>query len=368
MKSVLIASTLLVSGLGGTAHANVGVFTGYGHSIELSSTEEIQMVSEKVVIVPGRGRFLFDGSVPGMDQVEYRCTFVLKNLKDKKVTVQVGFPLNTQFLRPPYDNKKKKTADLVTQYSFLAQEEEFQYSVRYVAGDRKKKLKNVFLWKMTFAPEETRTLRVSYRMPISMTLASTAIKRGVRDYGKRWYRNLETCMIETFGYVTKTGKSWSGKIEDAGFRVYVRGFEDYLERRPFGDETGPGTRAKSRGRFPVRVPMVVRTLSPAGWTSKDDGFLERSHRNYEPTENFLFRYYIIPFPRTPGEVKRMIPILSPKGMTAEDRQDLADIFREFNGKKTGNPRIAKFVRNQVWFGKARRHKIPESVLKAIETG
>ena len=60
--------------------------------------------------------------------------------------------------------------------------------------------------------------------------------------------------------------------------------------------------------------------------------------------------------------------LAPDGMPAEDRKDLADILREFNGVKTGNERIAKFVQNQVWFGKPGEMRIPDSVLEAIEKG
>ena len=89
------------------SEANVGVFTGYGHSIELTSTDQIQMVREEVTIIPGRGRFQFSGSVPGMDRVEYDCRFELKNLGEDSATIQVGFPLNSQFLSPPYDQDQK---------------------------------------------------------------------------------------------------------------------------------------------------------------------------------------------------------------------------------------------------------------------
>jgi len=277
----------------------------------------------------------------------------------------VGFPLNSQFLRPPYD-RNRKTSDLVAKYSFIAQEEEFQYSVRYVAGDREKKLKNLFLWEMSFAAGEARTLRVTYSMPISLTLASTAIKHESSDYGKQWYRGLEGCTLELFGYVTKTGRSWSGPIKKARFRVYVRGFEDYIRQRPFVEEVDAKERAKARERFPVWVPMVLRTTSAGDWKMGDKGFLELSYENYEPAENLLFLYYFLSFPRTADDARRLMEKLSPEGMSAEDRQDLADIFREFNGTKTGNRRIAKFLENQVWFGKKPQEKIPDSVLEAIQ--
>ncbi|MDJ0523650.1 MAG: hypothetical protein QNJ90_16390 [Planctomycetota bacterium] len=365
MRTMLVVTALVVVSLAGTARANVGVFTGDGHSIELSSTKAIQMVSEDVTITPCRGRFLFDGTVPGMDRVEYDCRFVLKNLKKEKVTIQVAFPLNSQFLRPPYD-AKKKTSDLIAQYGFIAQEEDRQYSVRYVAEDREKKLKTLFTWEMTFAPEQVRRLRVTYAMPMSVTLASTAKKHEDSEYGKPWYRNLEGCMLQLFGYVTKTGKSWAGPIQRARFRVYVKGFEQYIRQRPLIEGGSDEDRAMAKTRFPVWVPLPLRITSSGDWRPDGSGFLEMTQENYEPEENFRFAYYFLSFPRTVEAARRLMQKLSPKGLSAEDRQDLADILREFNGTKTGNKRIAKFLANQVWYGKKPQQTVPDAVLKAIQ--
>ena len=109
-----------------------------------------------------------------MDSVRFDCKFVLKNLTDKETTIKAGFPLNSQFLNPPYDKNKQTSDILVARYNFIAQTEDQQFSVKYAAGDRKKKLKNLFLWEMKFAPNESKTLRVTYSMPISMTLARTS--------------------------------------------------------------------------------------------------------------------------------------------------------------------------------------------------
>jgi hypothetical protein len=143
-RALLLAMVLLCTWSMGPAHANVGVFTGYGHTIELTRTDDVQMVSEDVTIVPGRGRFHFDGSVPGMDRVDFNCRFRLKNKKSEPINIRVGFPLNSQFLNPPYD-RTAKTSTLVAQYHFIAQEEGLIYTVEYVPGDRGNNLKNLFL-------------------------------------------------------------------------------------------------------------------------------------------------------------------------------------------------------------------------------
>jgi len=103
------------------------------------------MVKEEVTIIPGRGRFQFNGGVPGMYRVEYNCKFELKNLTDIPTKVQVGFPLNAQFLKPS-NIHDQKVEDLVAKYRFIVQEDQHIHSLRFSPGDREKKLKNLFLW------------------------------------------------------------------------------------------------------------------------------------------------------------------------------------------------------------------------------
>lgn len=84
-----------------------------------------------------------------MDQVAYDCRFELKNLSEDLAKIQVGFPLNSQFLSAPYD-QDQKVEDLVAQYRFIVQEGKKIHSLRYAAGDEEKKLKNLFLWDLEF--------------------------------------------------------------------------------------------------------------------------------------------------------------------------------------------------------------------------
>src|ERR1700746_583606 len=79
--------------------ADAGVFTGNGQNLHQITSKTIQLGSIDVTIVLGRGPFLFDGTVPGMDRAEYRCEFVLRSLSDKDEKVEVGFPVDSQFAR-----------------------------------------------------------------------------------------------------------------------------------------------------------------------------------------------------------------------------------------------------------------------------
>lgn len=342
--------------------ANVGVFTGYGHSIELTSSKQIKMVREEVTIIPGRGRFQFDGGVAGMDRVEYDCKFELKNLSDKKAKIQVGFPLNSQFMNPPY-SRDKKVENLVAQYRFLVQEEERIYSLRYASGDKTKKLKNLFLWDLNFEAGETKHIRVSYVMPISMTLASSNKDGMLHEDKQNWTEILESCVLEYFGYVTETGKSWSGTIDEAKFRVYTKGFDDYLLNRPAVEGITEEEKKDYLKKLTAWNPTVCRIIEPEGWKMSDKGFYELQIKNYKAEKNLSFMYYLLVIPQNVEDARRLI---KKANLNSSQCKDLADIVREFNGEKTGNKNIKKFLSNQVWYGVKPLRKIPKEVISYIE--
>ena len=96
---IVLVLSFLILGTSSPAAADAGVFTGNGQNLRQISSKSIQLVSIDVSIIPGRGPFLFDGTVPGMDEVHYECAFVLHNLTDKPEEVQVGFPVDSQFAK-----------------------------------------------------------------------------------------------------------------------------------------------------------------------------------------------------------------------------------------------------------------------------
>src|SRR5579862_2370646 len=106
LRAVSLISLLVFSS--GLALADAGVFTGNGQNLRQITSKEIRLKSIEVNVVLGRGPFLYDGTVPGMDEVRYDCTFVLQNLTNSTEDVQVGFPVDSEFARR---RERDKTAE-----------------------------------------------------------------------------------------------------------------------------------------------------------------------------------------------------------------------------------------------------------------
>jgi hypothetical protein len=310
------------------AHANAGIFSGSGHTVELTKTEQIQLVSEDVTIVPSRA-----------GRVEYVCKFVLRNLTEERVDVQVGFPLNSQFMKRPYDPKEYDEEDLVLRYKFIARDKERTYHVRYAPGDGD--LRSIFLWDMAFAPGETRELAVAYEMPISAGLGSTAKARG--EDGKPWYGKVEFALVEHFSYVTRTGRSWAGKVEKATFRVALEGYEAHVRRRGFFE----GEPEKGMEEFPRR-PRVFRRIEPAGWREEEHCITWEFHGEV-PEGPLRVAFFVTLIPGAPEDVPAFVKALLGEKPAAEDLADLKEILLATCGVAPKTPRVRDFVSRQVWY-------------------
>jgi hypothetical protein len=363
------------------ALGNVGVFAGSGHTIKLVHSADVQMVSEEVTIVPGRGRFLFDGTVPGMNRVEYRCKFTLKNRSAKPVAIQAGFPLDSQFFRSPNTTKKADEADIVLQYKFIARDQDKTYHVRFVPCDAAKHLAAIFLWDMDFQAGETRELRVAYEMPISMSLASGAKEEHGQKYAKHWYGNLEAGLVESFGYVTETGRSWAGPVEKAEIHVYLGGFEKYLSARrvvenPEASEEHPDGKGSRQGFLDSYCKdwLMHRQIEPKGWTEKD-GTVTWQFKGSVPEGPVAVSYLLVGVPQSvdglralvqstlvakpaaPGpkadnpfadaEAKEAVEISASK--LADNLADLREILLASWGIAPHREPVRAFAANQVWY-------------------
>lgn len=347
------------------AEANVGIFAGYGHDVELRSTEDIQMVSEEITITPGRGRFLFDGTGSGMDMVDYQCRFVLKNHSGKENTVQVGFPLISQLLSPPYSTTQK-TSELIAQYHFIAQEEGKIYSVRYSPGNMEKNVPNLFLWDMTFKPQEEKELLVSYSIPITAGIAKASKTMELKEPQKFWFIALENCMIETFGYVTETGKSWKGAIQKATFRVFVKGFEAYLKNRGFAEYSDEAQRQEMEKMAFVKKPVIYRRIMPTSWKEDGNGFIQWEYTNYRADQPIVFVYYFLNIPQNKSDTERLIGMLFQNKPTKEDIEDFEAIVRAYYGEPTRNQRVKSFLEDQIWYPQKDKREIPQEVLEVFK--
>ena len=342
--------------------ANAGVFSGNGQTLELTTQQQVQMVSEHITIAPGRGPNLFDGGTAGADRVDFRCLFTLKNLSGETVTIQVGFPLDAEDSLHNATTTRT-TAELIAAYRFIAQDDiRGIYNVTYQPGDRQKRLRHLFLWDMTFAPNEERTLRIDYTMPISMGAVEAVKTPRNEPYTKSWYADLQGALVEEFGYVTITGASWAGTIDRAEFTVKAASFEDYLAHRPIVETNDPAKKARALKQIPIEHPTLFRLYSPDGWQTDSHGTHRLVHTDYVPTENLRFRYYLFFFPRTVSELENLLPQLKRSPWSTEDYTDLRDILSEYNGEKTSNPRIADFLENQLWHGRPTLNPVPATVI------
>ena len=365
MQQRLSALALATVLLAGSSEANVGVFTGTGHTIELAKTEAVQLVSEEVTIIPGRGRFLFDGTVGGLDDVLYICEFQLANLKDEAVSIQAGFPLSSQF----YDHgTESEDHMLIMRHRFLAMEVGGAvHTPRFVAEDRDGELFSILLWDMAFEPGETKTLHVSYSMPISMTLSGTyggeLEHPDIPRPAKSWYKHFDVCLLEHFGYVTRTGQSWAGSIESATFRVYVEGFERYLAQRPLTEGAQDDDGA---GWVQLLRPPFFRMISPEGWVEQEDGSLVRTIEDYPADEDLRFSYFFPWLPTTVRDLELMLETVFEEGRSLEDLEDFRDFLLEYNGVETGNERIGPFVKDRIWYGQPKQMLVPAEVLGALD--
>jgi hypothetical protein len=156
--------------------ADAGVFTGNGQSLHQITSKSIQLVRIDVTMALGRGPYLYDGGVAGMDRARYLCKFVLRSKSDQPEEVEIGFPVDSEFAKGNDPISPTDSENWVLEYAFIARDEGETYHVDYV--HRKPKggpgeFASLFTWKMRFRPQETKTLAVSYEMPISMGLITT---------------------------------------------------------------------------------------------------------------------------------------------------------------------------------------------------
>ncbi len=335
--------------------ANAGIFDGIGGNLTLGKSADIQMVSEKVEMTLMRAPFPVDGGTTGLDYMRYNCTFQLRNQSDRELSVQVGFPLQSEMIAFKKTPEEYDQIAIVSRYNFIAGTARETYPVRFEVGDKERKFRKIFLWQMKFAPHEEIKLVVSYTMGGRMGLGSLK-KRPDRDdktFPVQYFEPLGYALIEQFGYVTETGNCWAGKIEKAEFVLYSKPFEAYLARRgPFeitaeylakrDRETakrwataremaaklrreGKDDQAErlekmelERKEDPVRrdpsamfAGRFVRVLKPAdGWqevTAKNgDPYLKLEYAPFEPGPEITVSYLFPAIPDTPAKFDALL--------------------------------------------------------------
>lgn len=341
------------------AFADAGVFTGNGQNLHQISSKEVRLVSIDVNIVLERGPFLFDGGVSGMDKAEYSCTFVLQNLSAKAVEIQVGFPVDSQFVGERASDSREDAIEWVLDYGFIARDERATYNVNFVR--RKKRSPDefaaLFVWRMNFAPKENKTLSVRYHIPVSMGLVSLAKdeKHFQSIPESPASRFLDNGILEMAGYITSTGSSWSGTVKTATFTVITEPFERYFERRGVSEESEKNAggfsdeeAAQPKNPFPVQHPWWFRKITPDGWT-KVEGGVQWRYTDFKPKNPIDVRYYLTQFPHLPGEVNSFVDGLLAAGSSGQDLERVKQIVLATYGKEPEDIMAKGFAHAQLWY-------------------
>jgi hypothetical protein len=390
MRTTLVGFALLVA-LCGDAFGNTGVFAGSGHTLRLVKSADVRMLSEDVTIAP------VCGADATMHSVDFRCTFVLKNLSAKPLKIQVGFPLDRESHGPPrpaFDDTHE-----VLSYHFIARDSNNTYHVRYAAADPRGKYEHIFLWDMEFAAGAVRTLHVGYILPMSVAAYTTRKVADVEKildpppYEKPWYARIAACEVVHFSYITETGQSWAGPIEKATFRVRNNVFEHCLRKFPeyvggnpadlpagaeIPDEdrspAGAGSMADLGFVFGMKLGAVYARISPEGWKPayipeiapgeprpqyEPDGIVWK-FENYKPGPSLNFTYYLLGFPETAADCDPWVRRVLGKTPTKVDMLELREIVAAFFGVAPQTASVKRLAEQQVWYDP--QSKVNESEL------
>ncbi len=351
---------MLLTGTSRHALADAGVFTGNGQDLRQITSKTIQLVSIDVTIVLGRGPFLFDGTVPGMDRANYECVFFLRNLSDKDEDVEVGFPIDSQFAQGTEAESPKESENWVLEYGFIARDEKTTYNVKFVRRKPQSgqgQFGSVFVWDMHFSPTENKTLTVDYRIPMSMGLVPMEKQeRAEFATGVFGQEFLNIGQLDMAGYITSTGSSWAGDVEAAKFTVFTERFEQYFDRRGVTEDSAVEPSAEGADRFnstfPVRHPWWFRQIEPDGWQTVKGG-VQWQYNNFKPKDPIQIRYYTTPFPRLPQEVDpfvdRFIKSLGPKESPNLELSRLRQILLAVYGCEPANQEAKAFASRQLWY-------------------
>ena len=378
---MLALSSLLLTAP--SAVADAGVFTGNGQDLHQITSKTIQLVSIDVTIVLGRGPFLFDGSVPGMDRAEYHCTFMLRNLSDKTEEVEVGFPVDSQFAKGTKTISPKESENWVLEYGFIARDEGETYHVDFIRRTPHPgpgEFSSVFVWKMHFSSNETRNLTVQYRIPMSMGLVPLQKDEKAPLASDVFGQELLTIsQLDMAGYITSTGASWAGNVDAAKFTLITEPFERYFEHRGLIEETtnklGSDEYERFNSSFPVHHPYWFRQIEPAGWKVIKGG-VQWEYKDFKPKEAIEVRYYTTPFPQLPDEVSpfvdRFVKALGPTESVGTQLTRLREVQLAIYGCEPRDSRAMSFVSQQLWYQPRKDCSIEQlsntqkSVLKKID--
>jgi hypothetical protein len=214
---------------------------------------------------------------------------------------------------------------------------------------------------MTFAPGESKTLHVAYVMPMYLLAARSfkSLDEMVKiSKDKPWLMKLANEIGEGLLYVTETGNSWAGPIEDAEFEIRLSGFEQYLNNRPL-DESNTDNDKKSddnaaESKKNAKTPRLTkdiylhREIHPNGWKEKD-GVIHWHYKNFRPKDDIDVAYYLMFLPKNPDDLPTFTDYIFDGKGTKEDWSELREVFLALWGIEPKSKTIREFAPKQMWY-------------------
>lgn len=191
--SCLIYTFYLTSGL-----ANTGVFLGAGSTVMPIKNDKIQMKEENVVITLSVPENSGAAGLPFVPTANVEANFTFLNTTNAPQSLQLGFPFHEQFLSDK--DEVLKNLNFQVQSGIQKMSPKLKEGVVEKILDPTGEFKRVMVWSDTFAPNSLKTVKVSYKLPVSFGLFPAM---GGFSY--------------FFPYITKTAYTWKQPLEKVVF-------------------------------------------------------------------------------------------------------------------------------------------------------
>ena len=230
MHFFFLTVLLLLSPL--TIWADDSAFGGDAANVYPIENTEIQMVKEKVRVFP---------TTDGLWKTE--ATFWFKNLSNKTVDVQMGFP--DWQISDVDDNGNEKPHWAILAFISKVDDKPIATEHKLLGKDPSKMdYQGAYLWRVSFKPHEEKKLQSSYifgGFQQSAMFGEALRKSAGAVKGGDWWqaspetkvaKEMEQSPFQKILYILKTGKNWAGQIEEAEITVALPSNQNPLTVSP----------------------------------------------------------------------------------------------------------------------------------------
>ncbi len=291
-----------------TAIAGPGMSFSSGSRIIPVNNDQVQLVRENVKI-----RLSVDSNSEGfgfpfIPWANVTAVYHLKNTQNNDVKLLAGLPFNG-----PMGHEYRKFVIDNLGLTVSSEGKSFETTLRTdIANDKNQYMRftGAFVWEDTFAPNQEKSVTVSYKSPIYVGIAPLALRmfKENSDMSKLFkYGEIDSLfpsIMYSYSYNMRASQAWNGQLEEASFsldadelltRLGDKSFVEYF------DLTG----------YKLTRPLVlerhyqenyVRNGSTYTWTLSGK----------QPGDEFYFSFFGAFIPATTGDVDNYIKYCSTK--------------------------------------------------------